>query len=204
MPLGVVPPVFIVDLGIFPARDTSSSIDRPSAFGYESGMAFRVKKGEVNHMPEWYEEHGCDEDSPPSIRALLLADMKTIGADIDSTLTPGELLENYRESWKEVLSDSKSGNFPKGMLEVMNAEASKLFEAPAIYERPPFTTLGRVMDEGDLDEDDVLGYLRWRVRQRKTEERRAKRRAEEEAKAKIPHKFFTSETDPKEVSPDDV
>jgi len=185
--------------------DRFMSIANPLGFTYKWGMAFRVKKGEVNHTPKWYADHIRSEDASPGVRAMLLADIKLIGANLDLTLHDCERVPQYERAWNSVLSGG--GILPHGMTEAIENEALAGFRPSDQYLIKPFTVLGRLMDKYDLDEKDVTGYLKWRVRQRITEERRAKRLAEEEAKAKRPHKWFTSETDkndPNEASADDV
>jgi hypothetical protein len=154
-------------------------------------MAFHVKRHEINHTPQWYEEHCTSEDGSASLRALLESDMKQIGANIDPTMHTEERVADYEEAWNEALEEGEP--FPPGMLEAIERESNRDMVAPGCYLHPPFTSLGQIMDEHDLDEDTVREYLKWRVRQRITEERRAKKEAEP-LKVK-PHKWFTTEAD---------
>ena len=179
------------------------SLVGPLGTGYKWGMAFKVKRNEVNHTPAWYHEHCRGEDAAPSVRAMLIADMNLIGAEIDSTIRDCERIHIYEDTWDEVLADDpRRGSLPHGMLEAIEREEPKEFTPPGCYQHPPFTSLGEIMDDADLDEDTVREYLKWRVRQRTTAERRAKKEAEL-LKPK-PHKWFTSEADTTEPNANDV
>jgi len=123
-------------------------------------MAFHVRTRSLNHSPQWYHDRGLDEDSPPSLVALINADVKLLDVD-DSTLTPGEKLANYEEAWDLILTKRDGNASVADLQEVLEREGELGYVPTELYAKPPFSLIAKLMDKHELSTTEVGVFLKW-------------------------------------------
>ncbi len=135
-------------------------------------MAFHVRTRTLNHSPQWYHDRGLDEDSPPSMVALINADVKLLDVD-DSTLTPGEKLADYEEAWDLILT-KKDGNASVADLQkVLEREGELGYVPTELYAKPPFSLIAKLMDKHGLSTTEIGVFLKWRAKDTNLKKARA-------------------------------
>ena len=126
-------------------------------------MAFNVRP--LNHTPQWYHDNCLAENGgSPAFRAMLTADMKFVGADIDSEMTYMERVHTYEESWDEVLSGKNKNADPTDLLGVMDREGLAGERPVKQYAKPPFSTITRLMEKEGLSTTDLGKFIRWKAK----------------------------------------
>ena len=135
-------------------------------------MAFRVRTHSLNHSPQWYHDRGLDEDSPPSLLALIYADVKLLDVD-DSTLTPGEKLGNYEEAWDLILKTGDGNASVADLQQVLEREGELGYVPIELYAKPPFSLIAKLMDKHGLSTTDIGVFLKWTAKNANIKKARA-------------------------------
>ena len=123
-------------------------------------MAFHVRTDSLNHSPQWYESRRLDEDSPPSLRAFINADLRLMDRD-DTTMTPGEKLGIYTEAWNEIESGKKGNVDLADLQEVIEREG---FTPQSQYSQGPFLAISRIMEKHGLSTTVVRQFVAWKAK----------------------------------------
>lgn len=128
-------------------------------------MAFKVRTDEINHSPQWYEDHCSDEDGgSPSFRKLLKTDMQFIDADIEKGMKYEELIGNYRETWDAIMRGADEGASPADLAKALEREALAGYRPNEQYSKPPFSSIVRLMKKHELSTTDLGVFLKWKAK----------------------------------------
>ena len=144
-------------------------------------MAFRVRTDSLHHSPRWYDLNCREEDGgSPAFRAMLTADMRFIGADIDSKMSYMERVGTYEERWDEVMADPKEHVLLAAIADVLDREGWS-GDAEEVFTKEPFRTFDRLIAKHDISHDMVREFLKWRAKQ---ENAKKARKVKDDAEAK--------------------
>lgn len=147
-------------------------------------MAFRVRTDSLNHSPRWYDLNCREEDGgSAAFRAMLTADMKLIGADIDSKACYAERVHDYDEAWNAIQGDPKEVVLLSAIADVLEREGWH-GDAEEVFTTEPFRTFDRLIAKHDISHDMVREFLKWRAKQENAKKaRKVKDDAESKKKA---------------------
>lgn len=95
---------------------------------------------------------------------MLTADMKFIGADIDTTHCYQERVHGYEEKWNAIMAGKKGNASPADLGELMERELTAGFRPREHYAKEPFRSITRLMDKHELSTTELGAFLKWRVK----------------------------------------